>query len=145
MDSPKIGSGHFRQENWGMLTYVRWSVIVSLNQLPVAFALAPKICKLAICDDIYFTWAMWLVGTTCQYAHMIMPQFYQWACPDPLAHYEQSHSYDQTLHALSNIHGLYGCSCNFLDIISIYSLSLGKLPGCFSYKRPAIFSRRSYK
>ena len=29
-----------------------------------------------------------------------------------LAHYEQSHGYHQISHALSNIHDLYGCSCN---------------------------------
>ena len=31
-----------------------------------------------------------------------------------LAHYEQSRGYDQISHALSNIHGLYGWSCNLL-------------------------------
>ena len=39
-----------------------------------------------------------------------------------LAHYEQSPGYDQISHALSNIHGLYGWSCNLLDVISVYSL-----------------------
>ena len=29
-----------------------------------------------------------------------------------LAHYEQSRDYDQISRALSNIHGLYGWSCN---------------------------------
>ena len=53
-----------------------------------------------------------------------------------LAHYEQSRGYDQKAHALSNIHGLYGWSCNLLDVISVYSLYPGKLPGRFSYKRP---------
>ena len=54
-----------------------------------------------------------------------------------LAHYGQSHGYDQISHALSNIHDLYGCSCNLFDGISIvYSLNLGKLPGRFSYNRP---------
>ena len=53
-----------------------------------------------------------------------------------LAHYEQSGGFDQISHALSNIHGLYGCSCNLLDVISVYSLNPGKLPGRFSYKRP---------
>ena len=53
-----------------------------------------------------------------------------------LAHYEQSRGYDQISHALSNIHGLYGWSCNLLDVISVYSLNLGKLPGRFSYEWP---------
>ena len=53
-----------------------------------------------------------------------------------LAHYEQSRGYDQISHALSNIHGLYGYSCNLLDVISVYSLNPGKLPGRFSYERP---------
>ena len=53
-----------------------------------------------------------------------------------LAHYEQSRGYDQISHALSNIHGLYGWSCNLLDVISVYSLNPGKLPGRFSYERP---------
>ena len=39
-------------------------------------------------------------------------------------------------HALSNIHGLYGWNCNLLDIISIFSLNPGKLPGRFSYEWP---------
>ena len=34
-----------------------------------------------------------------------------------LAHYEQSRGYDQISRALSNIHGLYGRSCNLLDVI----------------------------
>ena len=50
-------------------------------------------------------------------------------------HYEQSHGYDQISHALSYTHGLYGCSCNFLDLLSVYSLNPGELPGRFSYKR----------
>ena len=49
---------------------------------------------------------------------------------------QQSRGYDQISHALSNIHGLYGWSCNLLDVISVYSLNPGKLPGRFSYKRP---------
>ena len=53
-----------------------------------------------------------------------------------LARYEQSRGYNQISHALSNIHGLYGCSCSLLDVISVYSLNLGKWPGRFSYKRP---------
>ena len=53
-----------------------------------------------------------------------------------LARYAQSRGYDQISHALSNIHGLYGWSCNLLDVISVYSLYPGKLPGRFSYKRP---------
>ena len=53
-----------------------------------------------------------------------------------LAHYEQSRGYDQISHALSNIHGLYGWSCNLFDVISVYSLNPGKLPGRFSYKQP---------
>ena len=52
-----------------------------------------------------------------------------------LAHYEQSRAYDQISHALSNIHGLYGCSCNLLNVISVYSLNPDKLPGRFSYKQ----------
>ena len=52
-----------------------------------------------------------------------------------LAHYKQSRGYDQISHALSNIHGLYGWRCNLLDIISVYTLNPGKLPGHFSYKR----------
>ena len=38
-----------------------------------------------------------------------------------LTHYKKSRGYDQISHALSNIHGLYGCSGNLLDITSIYS------------------------
>ena len=53
-----------------------------------------------------------------------------------LAHYEQSHGFNQILRALSNIHGLYGCSCNLFDDISVYSLNPRKLPGRFSYERP---------
>ena len=53
-----------------------------------------------------------------------------------LACYKQSCGYDQILHALSNIHGLYGCSCNLFDIISVYSLNPSKLPGHFSYDWP---------
>ena len=53
-----------------------------------------------------------------------------------LAHFEMSHGFDQISHALSNIHGLYGCSCNLFDVISVYSLKLGKLPGRFSYEQP---------
>ena len=53
-----------------------------------------------------------------------------------LAHYEQSRGYDRISHALSNIHGLYGWSCNLLDVISVYSLNPGKLPGRFCYERP---------
>ena len=50
-----------------------------------------------------------------------------------LAHYEQSCGYDQISHALSNIHGLYRCSCNLLDVTYIYSLNPGILPDRFSY------------
>ena len=50
-----------------------------------------------------------------------------------LGHYEQSRGYNQISHALSNIHGLYGWRCNLLDVISVYSLNPGKLPGRFSY------------
>ena len=53
-----------------------------------------------------------------------------------LAHYEQSRGFGQISHALSNIHGLCGCSCNLFDVVSVYSLNPGKLPGRFSYKRP---------
>ena len=42
-----------------------------------------------------------------------------------LAQYEQSRGYDQISHALSNIHGLYGWSCNLLDVTSVYSLNPG--------------------
>ena len=35
-----------------------------------------------------------------------------------LAQCEQSRGYDQISHALSNIHGLYGWSCNLPDVIS---------------------------
>ena len=58
-----------------------------------------------------------------------------------LGHYEQSRGFDQISHALSNIHGLYGCSCNLFDVISVYSLNLGKLPGRSSYKRPGYEAR----
>ena len=58
-----------------------------------------------------------------------------------LAYYEQSRGYDQISHALSNIHGLYVWSCNLLDIISVYSLNQGKLPGYFSYERPGYKAR----
>ena len=39
---------------------------------------------------------------------------------------------------ISGIHTgqLYGCSCNLFDIISVYSLKPGKLPGRFSYEWP---------
>ena len=50
--------------------------------------------------------------------------------------YEQSCGFDQISHALSNIHGLCGCSCNLFDVISVYSFNPDKLPGHFSYKRP---------
>ena len=30
-----------------------------------------------------------------------------------------------------------------ISLMSLYSLSLGKLPGCFSYEQPAIFSGRT--
>ena len=53
-----------------------------------------------------------------------------------LANYEQSHGYNHLSHVLSNFHGLYRWSCNLLDIIFIYSLNLGKLPGRFSYEWP---------
>ena len=55
------------------------------------------------------------------------------------AHYEQSCGYDQTSHALPNIHGLYGCS-----YISIYSLNTGKFPGRFSYKWPGYEASVNY-
>ena len=52
-----------------------------------------------------------------------------------LAHYSiQSRGFDQISHALSNIHGLYGCSCNLFDVLSVYNLNPGKLPCRFSYK-----------
>ena len=53
-----------------------------------------------------------------------------------LAQYKQSRGVNQISHALSNIHGLYRCSCNLFDVISIYSLNPCKLPGRFSYERP---------
>ena len=62
-----------------------------------------------------------------------------------LAHYEQSHGFDQISHALSNIHGLYGCSCNLLDVISVYSLNPGKLPGRFSYEWPGYEANVHYQ
>ena len=49
-------------------------------------------------------------------------------------HKEHSHRYDQILHALSNIYGLYRCSCNLFGVIVVYSLDLSKFPGCFSFK-----------
>ena len=52
-----------------------------------------------------------------------------------LAQYKQSRGYYQISHALSNIHGFYGWSSNLLDVISIYSLNPGKLPGRFSYEQ----------
>ena len=58
-----------------------------------------------------------------------------------LAHYEQSRGFDQISHALSDIHGLYGCSCNLFDVISVYSLNPRKLPGRFSYERPGYEAR----
>ena len=58
-----------------------------------------------------------------------------------LAHYKQSRGFDQISHPLSNIHSLYGWSCNLLDVISVYSLNPGKLPGRFSYKRPGYEAR----
>ena len=61
-----------------------------------------------------------------------------------LAHYEQSHGYDQISHALSNIHGLYGWCCNLFDAISVYSLNPGKLPGRFSYKWPGYEAKVVY-
>ena len=47
-----------------------------------------------------------------------------------LAHYKQSHGFNQISHALSDVRGLYGCSCNLFDVISVYSLNL------LSYKWP---------
>ena len=53
---------------------------------------------------------------------------------------------DQISHALSNIHGLYGCICNLLDVISVYSLNPGNFQAIFpmntlawvrGYLRPA--------
>ena len=35
-----------------------------------------------------------------------------------------------------------GCSCNLFDVISVYSLNPGKLPGRFSYKRPGYEANR---
>ena len=62
-----------------------------------------------------------------------------------LAHYKQSRGYDQISHALSNVHGLYGWSYNLLDVISVYSLNLGKLPGHFSYERPGYEASKSWE
>ena len=53
-----------------------------------------------------------------------------------LAHYEHSRGYNKISHALSNIHGLHGCSWNLLKVVSVYSLSSGKLPTHFSFKQP---------
>ena len=50
-----------------------------------------------------------------------------------LAHHKQLHGYDQISHSLSNIHDFYGCSCNLLDVIPVYSLNTGKLPDRFFY------------
>ena len=55
---------------------------------------------------------------------------------DIFTHKEHSLGYDQISHELSNIYGLYGCSCNLFGVIVVYSLDLGKLPGCFSFKWP---------
>ena len=60
-----------------------------------------------------------------------------------LVQYKLSCGFDQISHALSNIHGLYGCSCNLFDLISVYSLKPGKLPGHFSYKRPRYEARNT--
>ena len=116
-----------------------------VGPLVVAILSPCTVCLFCICDDIYFTWATWLVRQHANTLIWLRPSFTN-EHVQTLLHitYEKSHGYDQTLHALSNINGLYRCSCNFLDVISVYSLSLGKLPGCFSYERPAIFSRRSY-
>ena len=43
-----------------------------------------KICKLAICDDDLLYLNNLIGVTTCQYARMITPQFYQWTSPDPI-------------------------------------------------------------
>ena len=53
-----------------------------------------------------------------------------------LTHYKLTWLWSILSHPLSNIYGLYGCSCNLLNIISVYSLNLGKLPGHFSYEWP---------
>ena len=53
-----------------------------------------------------------------------------------LAHFKQSHGYDQMSHSLSNIHCVYTCTRNLLDIISVYSLDKSKLPRRFSCERP---------
>ena len=58
-----------------------------------------------------------------------------------LAHYEQSCGYDQISHALSNIHGLYGCSCNLRDVISVYSLNLGKFRRAIIETKSHVFLR----
>ena len=55
---------------------------------------------------------------------------------DIFTHKEHSRGYDQISHELSNIYGLYGWSCNLFGVIVVYSLDLGKLPGCFSFKWP---------
>ena len=66
------------------------------------------------------------------------------ASNNALAHYKQSRGYDQILHASSNIHGLYGCSCNLLDVLSVYSLNLSKLPDRFSNKWPEYETKSAY-
>ena len=59
-----------------------------------------------------------------------------------LAYYGQSHGYNQIGHVLSNIHGLYRCSCNLLDVhVSGYSLNLENLTGCFSYEWSTLVTR----
>ena len=69
-----------------------------------------------------------------------------------LAHYEQSRGYNQISHCIIQYSGW---NCNLLDVISVYNLNPGKLPGrsCrFSCKRPGyeaivgleLVSTRSY-
>lgn len=52
-----------------------------------------------------------------------------------LAYYKQSHGYARISHTISNIHGLFGWSCNNHGIISEHTSTLNLL-GCFSHKWP---------
>ena len=70
-------------------------------------------------------------------------QTYTATCPMPTASHRASYLHssmsDQAViyvisHALPNIHGLYECNYNLLDVISVYSLNPGKLLGHFYYK-----------
>ena len=80
------------------------------------------------------------------YSTIQLPTIYQTytaTCPMPAAShrasYLRSSMSDQAViyvisHALSNIHSLYECNYDVLDVISVYSLNPGKLLGRFYYK-----------